>query len=271
MKRLSILVICAFAFSVQAQVVEPKKPAAIKFKTSAPVTAKANEHIVIDASSALGETWFFYDEQAFPKGRATTAGKLLVLSTNVNGKYTVDVVSFQDGQKEKVTFTVTGGVDPVTPIPKPPDPKPVDPIEQINATLAKIEARLAVLEQSKPNPPKPKPPDPGDPIATAIQGAWQQEFAADKKDSAAKVAQCYRAAVTATATATSWGDLSSAIKKKSSELGVTGKLPVVSKTIVEQLIADGFPASPSVLMVAGDADRAKTTFNKIISALETLP
>jgi hypothetical protein len=133
-----------------------------------------------------------------------------------------------------------------------------------------VKAGVGPKPPPKPNP-EPDPIVPTDEFTKAIHGAWQQEFAADKKDSATKMAACYRAASDKTASATSWGDLSATIKSKATEFGIAGKLPVVSKVINGQLLANGFPASPSVLLVAGDADKAKAIFVKVINALETLP
>lgn len=146
--------------AVLAQVVEPpeqspaKKP--VKFKATAPLSVKAGDHIVIDASSAAGEVWFFFDEATFPKSRATIAGKLLVLSTNVNGKHAIDVASLDDKAKERIVVTVTGGIDPpVDKLPPdkepPPDPKP-DDLKSILALITKLDARVSALEAAKPPP-----------------------------------------------------------------------------------------------------------------------
>lgn len=118
-----------------AQVVEPVK----KFKATAPLTVKAGDHIVVDASTAAGDVWFFYDETVFPKQRATTAGKTLVLSTNTSGKYAIDIVSLGDKAKERIVVTVTEGVEP----PPEPMPQPID----ILAAITKLEARVAALEK----------------------------------------------------------------------------------------------------------------------------
>lgn len=145
---------------IHAQVVEPpeqppaKKP--VKFKAVAPLTVKAGDHIVVDASSAAGEVWFFYDEVIFPKVRATVTGKVLVLSTNVNGKHVVDVASLDDKSKERIVVTVTGGIDPIPdkpPVEPPPVVDPPSDLKVIMALLAKLDARVSALEKQKPIPP----------------------------------------------------------------------------------------------------------------------
>jgi len=283
---LSLVLAGLFAVTAPAQVEPPKNPvkpikkAVKKFKAVAPTTVKAGDHIVVDASSAAGKIEFLFDGNSFPKERATLRDKILVLSTSVNGSYAISVVSYEDATTERIIVKVTGGEDP-TPGPKPP-PVPTDPIEALRVevqtgfaktteALASLAARVSALEGSKPPPPPPPPPIPSDQIAAAIQLAYQKEFAADKKDSATKMAACYQAAHDLATTAKSWGELSAEIRAKATSLGVTGKLPAVSAAINAQLLSAGFPASPSVLMGPGDAGKARTTLAKVIAALNALP
>lgn len=169
----------------QAQVEPPKPPLVkvpVKFKTVAPSTVKAGDHIVIDATTAKGKVEFLYDLNAFPKERATLVGKMLVLSTGVNGTYTIGVVSYDDGTTEKIVVKVTGGL-PTPPIPDPPTP--TDPLEKIAQSVASLQKsfdafvlqqtaanaafdkRLAALEQIKPIPPPPV-----DPLIASFQTAY---------------------------------------------------------------------------------------------------
>lgn len=158
MRSLVILLLLLSPMWVSAQVVEPEPKPPIKFKAVAPASAKAGDHILIDASSAKGDVFFFFDEVAFPAKRATLIGKLLILSTPTNGTYTVHVASLDDKSKEKITFTVTSGVDsPVTP---PLDPAPpTDPLEVLRQLIitkfAQLDARIAALEGAKPPPVSP--------------------------------------------------------------------------------------------------------------------
>jgi hypothetical protein len=162
-----------------------------------------------------------------------------VVIVQAAGKGKVDLLTFLEGGKEADVVRKTVEVDSGKGPQPPPDP--------------------------------PTPPTPDDPLAKALFGAWQQEFATDKKDSASKMAQCYDAAAKVSDSATSWGEISSAIKTKAGELGIAGKLPILSKAVNGQLIAAGFPASPSVLLGPGDAAKAKTTLLKVSSTLRSLP
>lgn len=140
MKYLAVLLFLASpAFG---QVVEPK--AVTKFKVTAPLTVKPGDHIVIDASTAAGEVWFFHDEVIFPKSRATVAGKILVLSTSIPGKHIIDIGSLDDKTKERIVVTVTEGVPPEPPI---PDPTPISDLKSVLAAISKLEARVAALEK----------------------------------------------------------------------------------------------------------------------------
>ncbi len=124
--------------AANTQIVEPEQPPAKKkFKAIAPASVKAWDHIVIDASSAPGDVWFFYDETMFPKTRATTVGKVLILSTNINGKHLINVASLDDKTKELISVVVTGGVDAKPPDPDP-DPPPSDDIVKLAAMVAKL-------------------------------------------------------------------------------------------------------------------------------------
>lgn len=125
-----------------------------KFKATAPLAVKANDHIIIDASGAKGDVEFHFDKTAFPKERATREWKKLILSTSVNGKYTVIVISFDDKTSEAIAVTVTGGID--APSNPPPDP-PTGDVEslrsEMRASFAALIARVSALEGAKPPPP----------------------------------------------------------------------------------------------------------------------
>lgn len=129
--------------------------------------------------------------------------------------------------------------------------------------------------QPPPEPPKPPtppvPPVPTDPIAAAIFGAWQQEVATDKKDTAAKFALIYQAVYNQVPVAVTWGELIKTVETESAKSMIGGKLPVVSRAINDQLVKNGFPVSPSVLITVEDRQKAQTVLTKVITALQNLP
>jgi len=152
---LPLLLIVLTISQSYAQEPSPKKP----FKVNVPAKVTANDHIIIDASTAKGEVFFIFDEVLFPKERATydSTKKKLILSTGVNGNYTITIVSLEDKAKEKVTFSVTGGlIDPIVPPPLPP-PEPTTLKEVLDA-IKTINNRLDLLEKIKPIPPPPVDP-----------------------------------------------------------------------------------------------------------------
>lgn len=206
MKKLALLTLFVIAPFAPAQVVlPPDKPkvTAQKFKAIAPVTVKAGEHIVIDAGSAKGEVDFIFDSKAFPPARATRIGNTLILSTNVNGSYVVNVVSYEDKETQRVAVKVDGGSDEPT-IPDPP--KPDDPLAvfkaEVLAEFAKINAQLKAADaqakalhdrlasiESRVSALEKKPPVPTDPFAISLQSA----YAADGRpaDKLSKLAALY--------------------------------------------------------------------------------
>ena len=134
-------------------------PAYAQFKVAAPAAVKPGEHIVIDATNAKGTVGFVYDKNAFPTKRATLTGKVLVLSTDTPGKYTVAVASFDDKTLEEIVVTV--GEDAAKPTPKQ------DEIDALRnemragfSAIAKgfdaVHERLKALEGKTPVPPTPK-------------------------------------------------------------------------------------------------------------------
>lgn len=138
--------------------------------------------------------------------------------------------------------------------------------QKIDVKVGSVELTVGQL----PNPPNPTPPpSPDDPVAKALLGAWQQEFAADKKDLAKKWVNALNTMGAKADSAATWGELS---RDMLTVLGdTTTKLPKLTAAIYGQFSAAGFPASPSVLMDQDGRNLAKATVAKIARAVEQLP
>ena len=249
----------------------PKSKSAIKVS---PPNPKGGELVVV-SSDAEAPHWDF--EGVFPPGSARQSGRELIVAlpkTEKAATYVIRCISCDGGKilVEKVEIKADGGEQPPAPqdlavaVGKLADSvgKLSEAVGRIEAKFSTLEQRVAALEGAKPPPP---PPPPSDPIAAAIQAAYLQETDANKKEIAGKIAACYKAGSDKTASATSWGEISSAIRSKATELDITGRLPLVAKAINTQLLANGFPASPSVLLGPGDADRARVVLGKVVVGL----
>lgn len=197
-------------------------------------TAKVGKLNTISVETELDFKFFTDSKEAYK-----TCGKDFIFAGTT--PMTVWVISLKDGKLQdpiSCTVALEG--------PAPPDPKKPDPI--------------------LPDPKKPDPVIPTDPIAKAVQTAWQQEFMPNKQSYLPKIIQLYQAMYDRVDSASTYGDVSKTMVDKSIELSLTGVCPVLSASINAEL-GKVFPRSPSVLI---DKTIAKDTLLKVLTAVKSL-
>jgi hypothetical protein len=219
---------------VAGRMTAPASKATVDILFPVSFTAKVGKLNTLSVETELDFKFFTDSKEPYK-----TCGKDFIFAGTT--PMTVWVVSLKDGKlQDPVSCSVALEGPP------PPDPKKPDPVI--------------------PDPKKPDPVIPVDPIAKAIQTAWQQEFMPSKQTYLPKIIQLYQAMYDKVDSATTYGDVSKTMVDKSAELSLNGVCPVLAGAINAEL-GKVFPRSPSVLI---DKTIAKDTLGKVLAAVKSL-